>query len=229
MIKTKQIQLLLSCCLFIFTSLQAQLVQLTTGTVKMDKQNYQAIQAEVQPEMDVLKDAFETWLRKERDVNLKKKGLFGGGDMLIGEAVTVPAISDKQMDLYIQFDKRGKATELSLFGRFGYDLPISSANYPTEFQSMEDLVSAFLNDYLPRYYRERMEVASAGLEKLQDEAEKMEKKRSSNEAEIRKLQKENEELRKNLSENDQKRTAQQLLLRERESELSALKIVRKQQ
>lgn len=74
-----------------------------------------------------------------------------------------------------------------------------------------------------------MEVASAGLEKLQDEAEKMEKKRSSNEAEIRKLQKENEELRKNLSENDQKRTAQQLLLRERESELSALKIVRKQQ
>ncbi len=205
-----------------FQMLPAQAVVISEGTVKMDKEKYMAAQVLLEPDKDAVKDAFEEWLRKERGVNLKKKGLFGGGDMLIGEEVTVPSVSAKSMDFYAQLEKVKNQTQLSVYGMFGYDFPITPEKYPNEFRALKELVREFTLTYLPEYYTAQVEEMREMIEDLRKEEKDMRDQIADNEKTIEKMRKENENLRQKIEKSLKDLAEKEAEMQRRESSLKAV-------
>jgi DNA repair exonuclease SbcCD ATPase subunit len=178
----------------------AQLPNLREAVIQYEKDSYPCIKVTLEPETKAVKEAWEDFMNKKYNVNVKGTGLFTNKDVMTAEKVTLKKISDKQMDLFAEIVEEKDLTSFSLFGRLGYDIPIRPENHPAEYQGLRTLTLEFLNEYLPDYYKERIKEREKQLKDLEKERKDVEKSLADNRKEIEKLEKENRELEQQLKE-----------------------------
>lgn len=193
----------MSTLLFIFIStifLNAQSLTVENSMTDYDEKTYPAVTVTMNPSPDKVKEEFEDYMKDNYDVKMKGTGLFSNRDVLYADRVDIEKISDKTLDFRAKIIERGDITELSVFGSFGYDLPISRERFPEEYRQLKRITVDFINEFLPDYYKDRVDETEEMLEDLVKDREKLKDDITDNEEEIEKLRKENEENRKEMEE-----------------------------
>ncbi len=191
----------------------SQTLEIRDVTVKYDKVEYPAIEVMIQPETDNVRDAWEHFLKDKYKVKFRGNGFLANKDVLRAEETKFKAISDKQMDFYAKIVEEDNMTRIAVFASFGYDIHVNQQNYPKEYNAMENVLKAFLQSYLPDYYKSRIADIQSAIKDLESDREKMEKEEKDNRDEIEKLTKRNEELSKDISEKAKSINEKKQLLR----------------
>lgn len=148
----------------------------------------------MEPNVDKVKAAWESYLRDKYKVKLKKKGWFSNNDVLQAEKVNFDAISAKKMDFYTKVVKENDLTKMSVFASLGYDINVGQAQNPREYYNMKNIVQNFLNDFLRDYYQEEVKTAENLVASLEKDQADYKNKMEDNEKKIADLRKENEDL-----------------------------------
>ena len=201
----------------------SQTLDLQYAQVQNNDNEYPCIEVTLEPTPEEVKAAWEDFIKDNYDVKMKGTGLFTNKDVLYAEQVKFDAISSKEMDFFTRIIEQGDNTTLSVFGSFGYDIPISTKEYPVEFEKMETITKRFLQSYLPAYYEEWIENTQEKITDLQDNNKDILDEMEDNKKEIEKLKKRNEQLKEKLEENNTKITETQERLDVKKENFSGLK------
>lgn len=172
------------------------------GEVNYEKETYPAVVVAMEPEAKAVKKAFEDFMKDKYDVHLRGIGFLANKDVISAEKVTIPKLSDKQLDFHAKVIEEDDITRMSVFAILGYDISVSKANENTDFIAMKNIVGEFLDDYLPNYYQEKLEEAKDQVESLEKDRKDYRGTIEDNKKEIEKLQKENEKLSEKLEESE---------------------------
>lgn len=206
----------------LFSSAFSQQLQLSEHQLTYKNEERTSVKVLLEPNPKTVKKAFEDWMKDKYDVNLKGIGFLSNKDVLSAEQVTIPEISNKEMDFYAKVVENNGTTEMNLFASYGYEIHITPEKYPKEYKAINRLASSFLNDWLPIYYENEIESVSERLEDLRDDRTKMQETIADNKKEIEKLIKENEKLNKQLSESGRDEEALSQTLFEQKSKLKII-------
>lgn len=123
-----------------------------------EKVSKPCLSATVDPSSDELKDAWVDYLAKHHQVKLKGSGFMTNKDVLTAEKIILTNVSPKAMDLNTEIIQVEEQTSMKLFAAFGYDIHVNNADYPTEYAALKKLMSDFLNEYIPKYYNDKIAV-----------------------------------------------------------------------
>lgn len=99
-----------------------------------------------------VKQAWDKFFKKNYGVKITGIGFLTNKDIITGNDVTIPAISDKRMDMYARVTDIAGGSELKYFMSFGYDFFIGPTQYPKEFEGMKKILNDFSMDFLNEYY-----------------------------------------------------------------------------
>lgn len=198
----KSILFILSICCFTLSS--AQTLVITNSTANYEEKNYQAVKVIMEPAPKKTKKAFKNWMDDKYDVDLKGMGWFSNSDVLNAEKIKLPKISKRTMDFYVKVIEKEAQTELFVFAALGYDIPLDPVSYPNEFNRLHDLTVEFLNEYLPEYYKNKVEESQDDLADIVENKSDLKDDINDNMKTIEDLRKENKDLRKVLEETNQK-------------------------
>jgi hypothetical protein len=168
--------------------------------VTYDDTERPCIEVKLQPNTDEVKEKWKDFVKDNYDVKMRGIGFLANKDVMYAEEVTFKNISPKALNFYTKVVEDGDETMMCVFGSFGYDIHISSSEYPTEWMAMKNMVTKFLNNYLPEFYKDKIEKTESQLNDLQKNKDDMQDELSDNKKEIKKLTKRNEELEEKLSE-----------------------------
>ena len=210
--------LLIMCAFYV----NAQSLTVENSTTKYDDKNVAAVKVVMNPSPEKVKEEFKDYMKDKYDVKLKGIGFLANRDVMYAEQVDIPAVSNKTMDFRTKVVERGEATEMTVFGSFGYDMDISPERFPNEYQELKEITVNFLNQFLPNYYQDRIDETQEMLTDLTKDREKLQDDIKDNEKEIKELQKENEENQKNLEELNSKITEAETKLKTREKNLQKI-------
>ncbi len=203
------ITFLLSCLSF------GQSIVPQDAKVIHDKVSKPCLSIVVDPSTDELKDAWEDYLAKNHSLKLKGTGFLTNKDVLTAKGVVVTDVSLKTMDFYSEIIEVEGKTSMKLFAAFGYDIYINNADYPTEYAALKKIMTTFLNQYIPAYYNDKIELHTkevSGLTKDQGKLNKSIEKNKKNidkmTSKIEKMTSENEKSDKKLEEVETKLKAE---------------------
>lgn len=154
---------------FTFTS-SAQNVTPTNGFVKFDKESRPCLVVHVDPEPKMLKKAWKKYLKENHDLKLS------GGKLMSAERVTVNDISTNALDFYTQIIEDVNGSEMSVFGRFGYDIYFDELKTPAEYVKVKTMMEDFLKSYVSSYYKEIIDDTEKKVKKLTKTEYKLEKR-----------------------------------------------------
>lgn len=192
----------------------AQNFNVKQATIQHEGAERPCLQVSVDPNPDLVKEKWRDYIKDKYNVKLKGIGFLADKDLMSAEEVTIPAISDKQMDFYTQVVKQEGSSVMSVFMRFGYDMYVNKEKYPDAYERTESIMNNFLDAFLKNYYQEAISDISKELEDLNDEKSdlnednaKLQEDIRDNEEEIEKLKNETVE-NKNKIESNQKRLTQ---------------------
>ena len=207
--KTLFFFIILLCSAFV---LQGQKLSIDNSTTMYKDQKYPSLKIVLEPDSKDVKKAYKKWMEDQQDVDVGGLGFLKNKDVLTIEAQSVKRISPNKMDLYAKFDEEKGNTTLHIFGAFGYDFPLAPDTYPVAYRNMKQITYAFLNDYLPGYYQEKIEDTKDGISDLKDDKTEAIDDIADNKEEIKKLKKENADLTAQIKryEKDLKKKNQQL-------------------
>lgn len=150
--------LLVILALLVSTTAFTQQYRTVEKSVQMDKQSVNAWVMLVGNEpLDVLKEDFVRYARKQLKVKAKKEGR----DMLIARAAKIPTISALQGDLRARFFTENKENMLALAFMPGYDIALSSADNRTEMANLRKFVEEFVKQYKIGQYQEQLSVLAS--------------------------------------------------------------------
>ena len=159
---------------------KAQTYKIDTSTITYENVNRPCFTVKYDASPKTVKKAWDEYFKKNYAVQIKGIGFLTNKDIISGTDVTLPAISDKRMNIYANVvDAPGERSELSYFMSFGYDFFIGPDNYPAEFTAMKKILNDFSVDFLNEYYADE---ASRLTGKIKD----MEKDISKNNRSIKK-------------------------------------------
>lgn len=175
-------------------NLNGQELAVTDQTINYDDQNQPSVKIILKPNSKTVKKAYKNWMEDKQDVDVDGFGFLKNKDVLKIKKSNLKGISDNKMDLYAKIIDKGEYTEMDVFGSFGYDLHIDPVAYPHEYRRMKTMVYAFLNDFLPGYYKEIVEDTQDLIGDLQEDKSDAKDELADNRKEIEKLKKENSEL-----------------------------------
>lgn len=189
---------------FLFSSLMVfvfgQGIVPQDGNVMHNKSSKPCLYVKVHPSPDELKDAWVEYLDKKHDVKLKGTGFLTNKDVLYAEKITLTEVSDKTMDLYTEIIEVEGETSMKLFAAFGYDIYVNSTDYPTEYAALKKIMTTFLNEYIPNYHSEKVELHQKRVKNFSKEQSSLKKTVDKNEKTIekmnRKIEKMTEEIEK---------------------------------
>lgn len=94
-----------------------------------------AIQVLCEPGVDHVREAFDEYMDDHYDVKMNTGNLFGKHKIIKGEGIHLDPISPKEMNLYARIIENGDLSELSVYGSFGPDVPITRESYPAEYNN----------------------------------------------------------------------------------------------
>lgn len=120
---------------------------------------------------EITLDDFKSYLKGRSDLKLKKDG----DDLLIAEKVSMPAISTKRGDLIAYCRITEQFYSMAIIFKLGYDISLSTENYPVEMESMRHYVKEFMSFHYEQEYGRRIEELEKQLKdivKVRDQTEK---------------------------------------------------------
>jgi len=224
-LKTTFLVALLFSPLFLF----GQNITPITGELQHNDKTREAWVVNVEPESKGLKKAWKDYLKKNYDIKLKGIGFLSNKDVLFVNQVVFKEISLKTMDFYTKIVEDENGSEMTVFGSFGYDFYINSTDFPEEFAKMNNIMTAFLQEYVPNYYKNQLKDVTGVISNLAKDEEKLTKRIENDnknvvkmESKILNLEKSIEETKKALIENEAELTATQRKLTVRNEKLNIL-------
>jgi peptidoglycan hydrolase CwlO-like protein len=110
------------------------------------------------------------FLKDRSDIKLKKDG----DNILIAEKASLPAITTKRGDLIGYSQITEQYYSMAIAFRMGYDISLSTAEWPREMESLKQYVKAFMTFHYEQVYARRikdLEKELDGVEKERDQTE----------------------------------------------------------
>jgi len=192
--KNKLCFLFAGCGLLMIQHLSAKPTLPYVGTIVHNNAARPCLVVNIDPEPDLLKDAWRDFLKDNYDFKLKGIGFLSNKELLSAEQVVVGQISSKEMDFYTHVIEDENGSEMKVFAAFGYDMYVDSISMPAEYRELNTILERFLRSYLPKYHEELIEETEKRVIELTKEKEKLKKNITENEEEIESLTKEIEVL-----------------------------------
>jgi predicted ribosome quality control (RQC) complex YloA/Tae2 family protein len=185
--------------LFVFSGLviSAQSNQMQTTKAEYNDRQVDALSIDIRPSRKEVQKAFSDWMKERYDVKMKGGGLFGDKNLEESEAVVIPTISPDNISIITQTNEMNGMTQMTLFASRGLGNFVDRSREDA-FMGLEKLFDAFLSDYLPEYYDQRVTEAEKALADLEKEYEGVERDIEKNQSDMQELRKDNEKLRANL-------------------------------
>lgn len=204
-------------------SVYAQAVTPKDGMIMHNKSQRPSIFVNIDPEPKPLKKAWKTFLKDNYDFKIKGIGFLSNKDLLYAEDLVIEKISPKRMNFYTKIVENEVGSEMTVFGSFGYDIYIDKNETPEEYKVMSQMLTEFLNSYLPDYYKNQVKDTEKKVKKLSKEVKGLNKDISKNNKKTKKLAKEIEELTKEAAEKEEELETATIKLKERKSKLERIK------
>jgi len=205
------------------TQLEAQDLTVSDGYTEYDDVKRPAVKVILEPSTKAVKKAWRDWMEDRYDVDVDGFGFLKNKDVLKIEGQRVSAISDKKMDVYARFDKKGDYTEMYIFGDYGYDILVEPGyEENNDYNRMRTMTYNFLNEYLPGFYEEKVEEKEDMVNDLQDDYEDAKNELAENKKEIKELNQKNEELVKRIATYEEDILAEKEVLKERREEFKEI-------
>jgi len=172
---------------------------------------------------EVVIEYWKEYWKDQFEVDMDRKDRNRSREIYLAEAVEVPSISNKQVDLYAKITTANpESTEVSLGIGFGYDVFAGPNRFTTEFTAAQNALADFESYFYRSYYgaqldelRDTLKAAKKDQDKMQRDIEREEKRRqrwrekiSDYETKIAESQSEQQELRSAL--NAQRRAVESL-------------------
>src|SRR5690554_5364907 len=157
------------------------------------------------------------------DFKIKGIGFLSNKDLLYAEDLVIEKISPKRMNFYTKIVENEVGSKMTVFGSFGYDIYIDKNETPEEYKVMNQMLTEFLNSYLPDYYKNQVKDTEKKVKKLSKEVKGLNKDISKNNKKTKKLAKEIEELTKEAAEKEEELETATIKLKERKSKLERIK------
>lgn len=176
-------------------------IQIFETTIEFDKGLRPCIQLNIDPEPNTLKKAWRDYLKDNYKLKLKGIGFLSNSDLLSEEEIMFTEVSSNTMDFYTQIIEDENGSEMKVFVRHGYDIYISKASNPGEYEALREVIESFIKFYLPIYYEGRVDDTENRIKKLIDETKDLQGDITDNATRIDKLKKEIEDLEKELKAN----------------------------
>ncbi|WP_417265887.1 hypothetical protein [Brumimicrobium sp.] len=204
-------------------SVYAQAVTPKDGMIMHNKSQRPSIFVNIDPEPKPLKKAWKSFLKDNYDFKIKGIGFLSNKDLLYAEDLVIEKISPKRMNFYTKIVENEVGSEMTVFGSFGYDIYIDKNETPEEYKVMNQMLTEFLNSYLPDYYKNQVKDTEKKVKKLSKEVKGLNKDISKNNKKTKKLAKEIEELTKEAAEKEEELETATIKLKERKSKLERIK------
>lgn len=204
-------------------SVYAQAVTPKDGMIMHNKSQRPSIFVNIDPEPKPLKKAWKSFLKDNYDFKIKGIGFLSNKDLLYAEDLVIEKISPKRMNFYTKIVENEVGSKMTVFGSFGYDIYIDKNETPEEYKVMNQMLTEFLNSYLPDYYKNQVKDTEKKVKKLSKEVKGLNKDISKNNKKTKKLAKEIEELTKEAAEKEEELETATIKLKERKSKLERIK------
>lgn len=177
-------------------SVSAQLPTPKASQVQFEGETRPSIQVTLEPEAKEVKKAWRDFVKENYDVKMKGIGLFVNRDVLSAEEVKIDKLSPQTIDFHTKVEETKEGTRMEIFAAKGYDIFVDPSKNPQEFKRMEGMLNAFLADYIPEYYSERVEEQSEQVNDLADTRDEQEEEIIDKQEEIGSLKQEISDLEK---------------------------------
>ncbi|MCF8299066.1 MAG: hypothetical protein K9J13_16070 [Saprospiraceae bacterium] len=221
--KTLVIILISSLLLLNTWTVNSQSFEPKQSTVEHNKAIRPCIVVNIDPEPKTLKKAWVKFLKKEYHFKLKGKGLFNNKELLSTKEVRFEQLSSKQLDFYTQIVEDENGSEMKVFVSLGYDIYLNEQDYPGEFKLMNDMLVAFLKQYLPVYYKKDIKDSAKKVKKLKKEIASLNRNKKRNIEKIESLTKEVEKNKTSVESNSEKLVVAEEKLKAREEKLERIR------
>ncbi len=208
---------------FAIMQLNAQTIQPEDATISYDGKSRPCLLIAVDPEAKTLKKAWKEYIKKNHDVKLKGIGFLSNKDLLSRKEVVIAAISPNAMDFYTEIIENETGSQMRVFASFGYDMYIDPATMPKEYEAMREIMTTFLNTYIPNYYQKIIDDTQKVVNDLSNDQKKLKKSISKDKKRVEKYNGKIEDLNKSLKDDSAELEEVETKLTNRESKLKGLK------
>lgn len=168
-------------CIFSTNRLFSQKVKATDSEVKIKKEDRSAISIVSEAEIKSLQKSWANFLKKNYKAKIKS-----GKNSVISNAVLVPTISIKAINIYSYFKEHENGSEFIIAAEIDSVDFISLKNYPDEFKSLKSFSVDFITNFLKLQYSKLIKEKQKAVNKSVKEELKMQKKINSLERSISK-------------------------------------------
>ncbi|MDU0369298.1 hypothetical protein ACFPAF_02730 [Hymenobacter endophyticus] len=163
-------------------AVRAQLYEVRTSSVNVEKREREALKVQIDGTAQWTRDFWQRWLKDTYNIKLKGDGVFGVGkkDVLAAKQVPMSSVTGKLLDLYSTVTAPADTVaELSVWAAMGPDSFLSSSGTPSEFSSLRSMVQSFAAAARLQAYREQISEAEKQLTAAEKDKDKLEKERVS--------------------------------------------------
>lgn len=183
-------------CSCLFSIGDAQIFYMEPSTIDYEDDKVETIDVVLEPTVDKIRDKFSDWIDDNYDVGLDgKKLLFFDKEYMTAKGVNIPNVSRNKIDLIVKVEETpGGKTRLKTFASYGYDNWITEYDDPYAYSALNEIVEEFVEDYLPDYYAQEIDVTREKIDELRADIADVQESLNDNQERIDKLQDENVEL-----------------------------------
>lgn len=194
---------------------------LNDATLEVDGRAYAGTSVLLAAAPDRVKDALEDWADDAYDVDFDYKGTFPlrDKDYLVADDVRLELLGTGPSKLVARVIESGDGTLVTMYSTDPEDVGYTDATNATAVAGTRVFLDRFVEDFVPAYYRDRVEAVEANIEELREDIDGFREDIADNEAEIEELRAENVELEENIATARRKLEAAGVRLDDREDEL----------
>lgn len=219
----------------------AQVYDVRTSTVNVNKQERPALKVQLEGTAREARDFWQQYLKDSYNIKMKSGGVLGLGgnkDVLMAKQTPVSSVSGKLLDLYANVVAPTDSTaELQVFAAYDNGTTwLDPDRTPSEFAALRTMLQSFATAYRPRHYRLEVEAAEKQVAEAEKEKNRLDKEIKSlaadtvaNLSRIAQLQQQNRDHATKIKDDQQKLTQnateterRKILVQRRRDRLSAL-------
>lgn len=141
-------------------------------TITLDEVSVSAWVFPVAGSLDEALSDLNDFAKDRSDVRMKSDGR----EMMIGEKVSIPAISTNRGDLIGFGFSRDLDNDLALVYRLGYDIALNSAEWPDEMENFRSYARAFMAYHFDQSYARRIDELEKELKGFERDKSQLERK-----------------------------------------------------
>lgn len=222
-------------------SATAQVYDVRTSTVNVDKRERPALKVQVEGSAKEAREFWQEFLKDSYNIKLRTGGVLGIGgnkDVLMAKQTPVSSVSGKLLDLYTNVVAPTDSTaELQVFAAFDNGTTwLDPDKTSSEFAALRTMVQNFAKEYRPYHYKREVEAAEKQVADAEKERVRLDKEIKtlaadtvSNLAKMQQLREQNVQHAAKIKEDQQKLTQnateterRKILVQRRRDRLSAL-------